>query len=115
MELNGSTVDGTLIADSLDIGGTLFLHDGGKFARILLRRAKIGEDVFLPGSSFAGEIDLTGAVIGAELHLSSGIVDRSPTWLNGASLILRNAEVDALQARAQDWSVRVPTDSCRRT
>ncbi|MYD97905.1 MAG: hypothetical protein F4X98_11045 [Gammaproteobacteria bacterium] len=115
VELNGSTVAGTLSADSLDVGGALFFHDGGKFATILLRRAKIGGDVFLPGSSFAGEFDLTGAVIGAEIHLSSGLDKRSPSWHDGASLILRNVEADALQAQADSWNVSgsdrlLPTD-----
>ena len=115
VELNGSTVTGKLAADGLGIGGSLFLRDGGSFVEIDLPGAKIGGIVQLVGSTFGGEVNLTGATIGVELHLFSGGTARSPTWQSGASLILRNAKADALQARADSWSMSrgdglLPTD-----
>ena len=115
LSLRGSTVTGMLNADRSEVGGGLFLRDGGTFADIGLLGAKIGGIVQLVGSTFGGEIDLTGAAIGSELHLSSGWLERSPTWQNGASLILRNAKADVLQARADSWNVSggyglLPTD-----
>ena len=115
VELSGSTVTGKLAADGLGIGGSLFLRNGGSFVEIDLPGAKIGGIVQLVGSTFGGEVNFTGAAIGVELHLSSGGTERSPTWQNGASLILRNAKADALQARADSWSMSrgdglLPTD-----
>ena len=113
--LHGSTVTGTLKADRLEVGGGLFLREGGTFADIDLIEASIGGSVQLSGSTFKGEVDLTGATIGGELHLSSESWKYSPEWQSDASLVLRNTTVDALQARADDWKVtggleRLPTD-----
>ena len=115
LELRGSTVTRILNADGLEVGGTLFMHDGGTFARIRLLSAEIGGDVHISGSTFAGEFDLTGAAIDGELHVSSGLLKRSPAWQRGASLILRNAKADVLQAQAGSWNMSggdglLPTD-----
>ena len=56
-------------------------------------------------STFAGELDLTGAAIGGEIHLASGKREKSPVWQDGATLILRNVRANALQARQEDWSI----------
>ena len=113
--LISSTVTGKLAADGVEIGGSLFLRNGGTFADINLLGAKIGGTVQLVGSTFGGEINLTGAAIGGELLISSGSFKSSPTWLNGASLILRNAKADVLQARGDSWNMSerdglLPTD-----
>ena len=103
-EISGSTVAGRLNAPGVEVEGSLYLR-GGTFADISLLAAKIGRDVQLSGSGFTGALDLTGAMIGGELHLSSGWLENSPNWRNGASLILRNVEVDVLQARKDSWNI----------
>ena len=113
VSLDGSTVTGLFNADRLEVGGGLYLRDGS-FAGIDLLGADIGGSIRLYGGSFSGDLDLTGAAIGDELHLSSGQHNRSPSWRN-ASLILRNATADALQARKDDWNMSegyrlLPTD-----
>ena len=106
VNLTGSTtITGELSADILEIGGDLFLREGGSFAEIRLPGARIGGDVQLAGSTFGGEFNLTGAAIRGELHLSSEWRKPAPTWQDGASLILRNAKVDALQAQRDSWNM----------
>ena len=105
MELSGSTVAGKLTAVGLEVGGNLFLDDGGTFAHIDLLGAEIGGDVYLSGGVFGGEFDFTGTAIGGELSLSSGWWEHPPAWQTGASLILRNAKTDVLQAREDSWNV----------
>ena len=114
-ELSGTTLTGKLAGDGLEIGGGLFLRNGGSFAEVSLPGARIGSIVQLVGGTFNGEINLTGATIGVELHLGSAWSGRSPTWQEGASLVLRNAKADVLQARAENWNMSgadglVPTD-----
>ena len=114
-EFDGSTVAGKLNAPGLEVEGGLYLRDGSTFAEIGLLGANIRGDVQLSGGVFGGEFDLTGAVIGGELHLYSGWLERSPKWQNGASLILRNAKADVLQARGDSWNISggdklLPTD-----
>ena len=114
-EFDGSTVTGKLNAPGSDVDGNLYLRDGSTFTHIGLIGAKIGGDVQLSGGVFGGEFDLTGAAISGELHLYSGWLKRSPTWQNGASLILRNAKADVLQARGNSWNMSggdglLPTD-----
>ena len=105
MDLIGTTVTGKLSADGLEVGGDLFLREHSTFADIRLPGARIGGDVQLSGSTFHGEFNLTGAAIGGELHLSSGWRKDPPTWQNGASLILRNAKANALQAQRDSWEI----------
>ena len=102
---DGSTVTGQLDGSGMEVGGDLFLRGGGTFADIDLIGAKIGGSIQLAGSTFGGELNLTGTAIGGELHLSSGWQESFPTWQNGASLILRNAKAEALQARGGSWSI----------
>ena len=114
-EFDGSTIAGKLNAPGFEVEGSLYLRDGGTFADIDLLGAKIGGDVQLSGGVFGGNFDLTGAAIVGELHLFSGWLERSPTWQNGASLILRNAKADVLQARGDSWNISggdglLPTD-----
>ena len=114
-DLIGSTVTGKLSADGLEVGGDLFLRDGSTFSDIHLPGARIGGDVQLAGSKFRGEFNLTGAAIGGELHLSSQRRGPAPTWQHSASLILRNAKADVLQARQDSWNISgkaeiLPTD-----
>ena len=77
--------------------------------------ARIEGDVQLYGADFGGEFDLTGAAIGGEIHLSFRSDRQSPTWQKGSYLFLRNANADALQARAVSWNLLggdglLPTD-----
>ena len=115
LSLHGSIVTGKLNADGMEVGGGLYLRDSGTFADIDLLGAKIGGNIQLAGSTFGGELDLTGSVIDGELHFSSGWQESPPTWQNSASLILRNAKVEALQAREGSWNISggdgfLPTD-----
>ena len=115
MEFDGSTVTGLLNASGLEVGDNLYLRNDAVFEGVHLIGAKIGGDVQLFGSNFGSVFDLTGAAIGGELHLSSGHHNRSPGWQNDASLILRNAKAEVLQARRNDWNVSdggglLPTD-----
>lgn len=114
-ELSGTTLTGKLVGDGLEIGGGLFLRNGGSFAEVSLPGARIGSIVQLVGGTFNGEVNLTGAAIGVELHLGSAWSGRSPTWQEGAALVLRNTKADVLQARAENWNMSgadglVPTD-----
>ena len=103
-ELDGSAVTRFLNASNLEVGGGLYLR-AGTFADIDLLAAKVAGDVQLAGSTFGGTVDLTSAAIGGELHLSSGWHEKAPTWAEGASLILRNAHVNAVQAPGVSWTV----------
>ena len=110
----GSTVTGKLAADRMEVKGTLFLRDG-TFTDIDLPGATIGGDADLVISTFTGLLDLSGTAIGGEFRLSSKGWMESPTWQDGATLILRNVNASALQARNGDWSFSggnglLPTD-----
>ena len=109
-EFSGSAVAGKLNADRLEVRGGLFMRDGATFVDVDLIGARIAGDVQLSGGDFAGKFNLTGAIIGGELHLSSGWRERSPTWQNGASLILRNARAGTLQAQGDSWTVSESDD-----
>ena len=115
VDIIGSTITGRLNAGGLEVGRHLFLREGSKFVDIWLPSVRIGGDVQLAGSTFSGEINLTSATIGEDLHLSSERHKRAPIWQSDASLILRNARADALQARRDSWNISgkdalLPTD-----
>ena len=115
VSLAGSTVNGKLNANYLEVGGSLLLRDDGTFEEIDLLGAKVNGMIQFMRGNFGGQVDLTGAAIDGELHLSDGQPGQNPVWRGKASLILRNAKADALQARRDSWTVSgeeelLPTD-----
>ena len=102
---NSAIVAGRLAGDGVEVGGGVFLRNGGRFSDISLVGSRVGGLIHLAGSGFNGRLDLTGAVIDGELHLSSGPLEGSPVWADGATLVLRNARADVLQARRDSWQV----------
>ena len=105
VDFNSSTVSGKLSARLLEVRGDLRLNINGTFKNVDLTGAKIGSNLLLSGSKFSGKFDLTEAAIGGGLRLSSRQRGIPPDWLNGASLVLRNASANVLQARKDSWEM----------
>jgi hypothetical protein len=84
------------------VGGAVFLRGGAEFAGVDLLGASVGGVLQMQDSIFDGRVDLTGLKAG-ELAFWNG-ADSDPGWNKGASLTLRNAHVDSLQARIpESW------------
>lgn len=93
-EFDGATLECGLNADSLRVDGGLFCRGGFvSKGEIDLVRAHIGGHAQLRGA-FSDLVDLTGATIGGELQFDQG-GEHSPTWSDGARLILRNVSAGA--------------------
>lgn len=101
LSLDGSRFVKTLQAHRLTVRGGLFLRNMSRLGETVLRGAVIGRDLYLGGSVVDGVIDLTGARIEGELHLSRPPRIPGPVWTDRASLILRNASVGALAGDLQ--------------
>ena len=72
LSLLGSAVTGKLAADRMEVGGGLFLRDGGKFADLDLRGARIARNVELSGSTVTGLLNGDGLKVGGTLFLHEG-------------------------------------------
>lgn len=112
VSLDGAYFEGSVFLDAARIAGTLFLRQGSRFADISLIDTDIGGGVQMQGSRFDGGVTMTGLRAG-DLTLWQGIADTN--WGPEAALVLRNAEVDALQARmpmswTRDDATPLPVD-----
>lgn len=105
VSFEGSTVSGRVSAGRMQIGGGLYLRNGGTFADISLIDTKVDRSMQIFGSTFGGKFNLTGATIDGELHLSSKLHQSRPKWKSDASLVLRNAKAEVLQAGKDGWIV----------
>lgn len=130
MLTNGSTFEGNVNGSGLSVGGSLVLNNGSRFASLVnFTFAHVGGGIDLRGA-IANSVDLSGAVVSQDLELGGGgllglqwqcagqppgvpwPLD-DPTWRvtrcradEGGPLprlILRNAQLGALQDSADAW------------
>jgi hypothetical protein len=102
--ITGATFEGKVSLSSAKVGGTAFLRDGATFKDVDLIGADIGSDLDFSNASFTGRVDMTGCHVKRELRLGSS--EHQPArWGQTALLVLRNAQVGALQDRWRDPSV----------
>lgn len=102
LNMTASTFTGTLDMEGLQIGRTLFLQNVKVTTvdKVNLTLAKIGLIVDISDSELP-TLDLSGTQVLGELRLGS---DHNPVkWRDGAKLILRNAEVGAVQDWEKAW------------
>jgi uncharacterized protein YjbI with pentapeptide repeats len=85
VSLDGSAVvTGTLNMDGASIGSDLFMRAGAEFGEVILRGAKIGEQLSLIGAK-VGTLNMDGASIGDALFMRAGA--------EFAEVILRAAKI----------------------
>jgi hypothetical protein len=69
--------------------------------------------VHIDGSAFHDRVDFTGATIEKNLILASTSAgERPPKWFKGASLVLRNVSVGALQESQAAWCIEDRQNNC---
>ena len=109
LSMIGSKFTGKLNMNSLEVGSSLFMRGGAEFAEAPnLIFSKVGGNLDISGSTFP-TLDLTGTRVHGELRLGSD--EHPPTqWQKGAKLILRNAEVGALQDLPEAWPDHLELD-----
>jgi hypothetical protein len=101
LDLRGARFTGTLSMRRINVGLSLLMREKGEFKNVVLHQAKIGGDLDLSDSVFWSNLDLTSARIGGDLRL--GWRFYAPAlWANGAELILRNAEANAIEDGTED-------------
>ncbi len=103
LETDGSRFAGHFDANRILVGGSMYLRAGAEFTTIDLVEADIAGHLQFQGSDFNGRVDATGAEIG-ELVFGRRATDAR--WGEDVSLILRNVETGALQARMPESFVR---------
>ena len=109
LSMIGSKFTGKLNMNSLEVGSSLFMRGGAEFAKAPdLIFSEVGGNLDISGSTFP-TLDLTGTRVHGELRLGS---DEHPAtqWRKGAKLILRNAEVGALQDLPEAWPDHLELD-----
>ncbi|MCA3445392.1 MAG: hypothetical protein INF93_01530 [Rhodobacter sp.] len=104
LEASDSRFTGLFIADGLTVGDSVYLRGGAEFAGVNLPGASVGGVVQMQDSTFAGLVDMTG-LTAQELALWRGS-GSTVKWGKDAELILRNAQVEALQAQIPESWVR---------
>ena len=72
LSFQNSTVTGKLALDRLEVGGGLFLDDGGTFADVDLLGATIAGDVSLNSSTVTGKLNADSLEVGGSLFLHDG-------------------------------------------
>ena len=113
LEADGSIFKGVFNADRLTVGGSLFLRGGATFGQeVRLPVASIEGSLQLFGSCFHGEFDFSGGKAdelmlyypSSQTHCDKGEKGHDDAiWRDNAALILRNAEVEAVQSRPASW------------
>jgi hypothetical protein len=99
LEMTGSTFEKRVSLSRATVNGSAFLRGGATFKNeVDLVGTSIGSDLDFSGAYISGEVDLSGCKVTGELRLgSSG--HPAALWEDVAALVLRNAQVGALQ----DW------------
>ncbi len=111
LEMIGAKVQGKLDMESVTIGHHLYLG-GSFFKSINLIFANVNGNMDISLATVS-EIDMSGARIKGELSLGS-VSGSKPIWQKGSRLVLRNAEIGALQdaGEAEDvWPDELHLDS----
>ena len=70
--MNGSKFTGKLDMDSAEIGGDLIMRGGAEFNEVVLRGARIGDQLTMIGSKFTGTLDMGSTTIGSDLFMRGG-------------------------------------------
>jgi len=119
LSLAGSTVDGVVFADSLQVGSHLLMGatklGKPRFGAVSLRNARIGGNIAMVGAEFSGDINADSIDVGGSLFMNSakvrltsdsryGVVLNSATvhgniQMDGATFEV-NLNADALEVRA---------------
>ena len=97
--MDGSTFEETVSLDGATVNGSAFLRSCATFkGEVSLVSAIIGSNLDFSDANFSREVDLSGCKVTGELRLGSS---QHPTarWEDGATLVLRNTHIGALQ----DW------------
>ena len=75
VDMDGASFDGDLDADSLQVGGPLYMRsdDNNKasFKNVTLSGAKVAGDVDLSGAQVKGELDADSLQVGGSLYMRS--------------------------------------------
>ncbi|MCK4603476.1 MAG: hypothetical protein KAU41_02105, partial [Deltaproteobacteria bacterium] len=97
----GSTFNGTLNMESLEVGSHLFMRDTVVEKPILLIFARIQGNLDISGAVLSS-LNLTSTKVVKEFRLGSG--SHLPVkWKGNSELILRNTEVGNLQDVPESW------------
>jgi predicted N-acetyltransferase YhbS len=73
LSMIGASFAKTLDADSLSVGGDLYMRDGAKFdGDVSLRGAKVGGQLDMIGASFAKTLDADNLSVGSSLFMRDG-------------------------------------------
>jgi len=101
LSIIGSKFTGQLIMDSLEAGSHIFMSGGAEFNEVILVAAKIGGGIDISNSKFKS-LKMDGTQVKKELRLGSK--EHLPTkWDKNSKLMLRNAEVGAIQDLSDAW------------
>jgi uncharacterized protein YjbI with pentapeptide repeats len=134
--MNGATFNGTLYADSLQVGASLFMrsveHNKTSFKKVVLDGARVSSNIFMEGAitsqsismiyadisgtldirgtTLAG-LDLSGTSIGRDMSLGRLERPNTPTrWLTAegkpSELILRNTRITNLIDTQDAWPTK---------
>lgn len=103
IDMTGAHFDGTLDANSLQVGWSLFMRSGGtnttSFKEVILRAAKITSQVNMDGAFFDGELTADSLQVGSHLFMRNVYFTH---WINlifahiGESLDLAGATLPGL-------------------
>ncbi|MGB0507464.1 MAG: hypothetical protein ACPGGK_14825, partial [Pikeienuella sp.] len=102
VETNGSSFSGELSLEAIDVGASLFLREGASFNDIVLLNAQVGGSLQLGGANFDGLLNATGINVRKDFLLTH-VKRGEASWGENARLILRNAQVGAVQAALSGW------------
>jgi hypothetical protein len=103
VDLSDSKVTGRLDIEALEAHSDVWLGDGAEFdGPVTFFFSNVSGSLVLAGGTFYNIVDLTGTRVGAELHLGSSRSE-SARWLRGSTLVLRNAEANAIQDLSDSW------------
>jgi hypothetical protein len=97
VDLSGSTFKSAVSLNGSSIAYSLLLGSKAVFeAGVKLNGAKIGMNLEMQSTTFAGQVDLSACTVDGELVLGASDGDTA-TWKDGSSLSLYNAHADRLQ------------------
>ena len=112
LDMEGSTFAGKLNMGSVSTGGSLFMRDGEsdegvlretEFDEVVLRGAKIGDQLSMVGATFTGKLDMGSVSVGSDLFMRRADFDE---------VVLRGAKIgDQLGMRGATFTGKLDMGS----
>jgi hypothetical protein len=109
LDFNQSKVAKRFNADTIDVGGAVYLNEGAEFHGVIdLSFAKIYESLNFHGGTFFAAVNVNGTQIGNELYFGSPDgkdpgEDTPANWQKGSLLSLHNARANVIPNLLDPW------------